>query len=63
MKMLTIPGVLMLCSSLVMAQSRIEGRLANSKTESLPFVSVVLPHGTDSSFVKDGISDAEGKFT
>lgn len=46
----------------VSAQSKIEGKLINNETEPLPFVSLVLLSEKDSSFVKGGISDAEGKF-
>lgn len=47
---------------MALAQSKIEGRLANSKSEPLPFVSLALLNATDSSLAKGGISDAEGKF-
>ncbi len=62
MKKLIVFIALLLCSIVGMAQSKIEGRLANAKTEPLPYVSVVLLSATDSSFAKGGISDVEGKF-
>lgn len=54
--------MLLLCSTFAMAQSKIEGRVTNSKTEPLPFVSVILFNAADSSFANGGISDTEGKF-
>lgn len=62
MKNLTIPILLLLCSSFTMAQSKIEGRLTNAKSEPLPYVSLILLNATDTSFVKGAVSDPEGKF-
>src|SRR6478609_9239444 len=62
MKKLAISVVLLWCSSFAIAQSKIEGRLTNSKTEPLPYVSLILFNAADSSFAKGGISDPEGKF-
>lgn len=62
MKKITISISLLLCCSLAVAQSKIEGRFTNSKTEPLPFVSLVLLNATDTSFVKGSVSDTEGKF-
>lgn len=44
------------------AQSKIEGRITDSRTEPLPFVSIILFSALDSSLVKGGISDTEGNF-
>ncbi|MGC4022317.1 MAG: carboxypeptidase-like regulatory domain-containing protein [Cyclobacteriaceae bacterium] len=62
MRKTSILFVALLCNSFVVAQSKIEGRLINSKAEPLPFVSLMLLNATDSSFAKGGISDDAGKF-
>lgn len=63
MKTTLIVITLLLYSSLIAAQSIIEGQLINSKEEPLPFVSLILINVADSGYAEGSISDSEGKFT
>jgi hypothetical protein len=54
--------LLLTSSSAAFAQSKIEGKVTNKKSEALPFANVLLLNASDSVFAKGVVADAEGKY-
>jgi hypothetical protein len=55
--------LLLTSSSAAFAQSKIEGKVTNKKSEALPFANVLLLNASDSVFAKGVVADAEGKYS